>query len=366
MQVHVVKPGETPALIAASYAGCPKCARDLIAANPHKASITHPNGYTTFTGLHEGEKLNLPRKWFTSEFDQRPKKYFEALPYPDGRTPSTLGDAAAGVLADYATYDAASAAVAALPALNDQAFSAAVAPAAALIDQSVKEADGSSNPAIAAYAAATHAATTWANQLNTGVAATRAGVQGALATALESAQLALQAIYGAQTTPTLPATPIAMPAPTSSGPTLPPSLVSAATAVAGAISSSVNYCAAIAQPGSPANAAMHAFKVSWNAANPLNPVPVDTGNYEQTTADVLTTVLGVPAPRACPPHAAPAPVQQAPATQEQITPPSSSGLSTGAVVSAVAVAAGVVGGAIYLATHPNAPSNPIKRFWSHA
>jgi hypothetical protein len=84
MRMYVVRPGDSPASIAAAYAGCPKCARDLVAAHPHKPTVTLPNGYTTFKTLRAGEVLNLPDKWFTKEFDELPPSYFAALPHPSG------------------------------------------------------------------------------------------------------------------------------------------------------------------------------------------------------------------------------------------------------------------------------------------
>src|SRR6516165_3242049 len=98
MRQYVVHPGDSPATIGIAYAGCPKCAVDLIKANPHKSTRTLPNGFKTFTSLGVGEVLNLPDKWLDGTLDTRPKAYFLALPYADGITPSTLGLAAAGVL----------------------------------------------------------------------------------------------------------------------------------------------------------------------------------------------------------------------------------------------------------------------------
>lgn len=87
MRTYVVQPGDSPAKIAIEFAGCPKCARDLILANPHKAAVQFPNGFLSFRELHVGEKLTLPDKWFSGELDALPPEYFAALPYPDGVTP---------------------------------------------------------------------------------------------------------------------------------------------------------------------------------------------------------------------------------------------------------------------------------------
>ncbi len=87
VRVHEVQAGDSPASIAITHAGCPKCSIDLIRANPHKPTVTYPNGYVTFKELRRGEKLNLPDKWWSKEFDELPSSYFAALPYADGVTP---------------------------------------------------------------------------------------------------------------------------------------------------------------------------------------------------------------------------------------------------------------------------------------
>ena len=367
MRVYEVQPGDTPAKIASrdDMAGCPKCGGiDLVRANPHKESVVHPNGFTTFRELRAGEKLNLPDKWFSKEFDERPKAYFAALPYPDGVTPSTLGDAAAGVLGDYATYDTAVAKLAQLVPMDNQSFSASVDGAIVPLDQSVKEADASSVPAIAAYGQATHASTNWAHQQNQSLVAAlaandqaaaataRLAVQAALTTALSSAQLALQSVYGGGTTPT-PSVPL----PSS---TFPAVIVAAAQAAASAISADPNVCASIAQPGSAANSAVHVFKTAWNAANPNNRVPINTGTYDQATADVLKSVLGS-APSACAPRApSPSPVPPPP-SPSLIAPPQSAGMSTGAVLGIGLIGIAAAGAAIYLATTVSPKKKPTPR-----
>lgn len=86
MRTYVVQPGDSPAKIAIEFAGCPKCARDLVLANRHKPMFTHPNGFITFQDLRVGETLWIPDKWFSEEFDRLPPEYFAALPHPDGIT----------------------------------------------------------------------------------------------------------------------------------------------------------------------------------------------------------------------------------------------------------------------------------------
>jgi len=359
---HIVQAGDSPASIAAFYAGCPKCARDLLAEHPHRETISYPNGYRTFkVPLRVGERLRLPEKWFSGELDKRPKSYFASLPHPDGVTPSKLGALAAGVLGDFATYDAASATAASLSKMSDIVFSNAVDGACTLIDQSVHEADGSATPGIAAYAQAVHTATNAARQRNQDLVAAitagdqasatkaRADIQADLATAIDAAQLALQAVYGNA----------APPAPPSSTPVPQDTIIAVARAAAAAMAADPNFCSSVAQAGSAVNSAVHAFKNAWNAANPGNPVPINTGTYEQATADVLTKLLGS-APPACPARGH-IPPSIPGGGGGGITPPQpSEGLSTGALVGISLLGVGAVGGAIYLAMR-EAPRKPRVR-----
>jgi len=189
-------------------AGCPKCAVDLVRANPHKKAKRLPNGFLTFEELRVGEKLRLPEKWFNGELDRRPKAYFAALPYHDGVKTSSLGALADGLLGDYVTFDSAADKVIALAQLSDQAFTTAVLTTGALINQSVAEVARSTNPAVAAYAQATGIAVNSAGgHASDLIAALAAGDQAAAAkarldaqnellTALDSARLGLYAVYG--------------------------------------------------------------------------------------------------------------------------------------------------------------------------
>lgn len=225
MRIYEVQPGDTPASIAAqdAHAGCPKCSIDLIAANPHKPTRTHPNGYVTFRELRAGEKLNIPDKWASKEFDALPPSYFAALPFPDGVTPG---------------------------------------------------------------------------KRTTGV-----------------------------------------------GETFSPELVAAAKQADAAIAASAGYCDDVARVGTPVNSAVHAFKLAWNATQP-DKVPINTGNYESATAEALRRVLG----EAFEPCAARrVSVPRAPTPSPVIvTPPSPSKVSTGNMVGYGLLAAGAVGGGIYL------------------
>jgi hypothetical protein len=236
MRLHEVQPGDSPASIAIAHVGCPKCAIDLVRANPHKETVTHPNGFVTFKDLHVGENLNLPDKWWSKEFDELPPSYFAALPHPDGVTPPKVPT---GVLGD----------------------------------------DVTSSP-----------------------------------------------------------------------------VVTAAQAATAAIAADSSYCASVAHPGSAVNAAVHSFKTVWNAANPGSPVPINTGNYEQATADAITRVLGT-APAACAARSTPfqPPFVTPPQKQDQ-------GLGTGTVVALGLLGIGAVGAAIYLVVSEEpAPAPRVRR-----
>lgn len=345
-----MQPGDSPAGIASrdTMAGCPKCAIDLVRANPHKPAVAFPNGYATFKSLVPGEKINLPDKWFDGSLDSRPHAYFAALPYADGVTPSMLGAAAAGVLADYAALDTASAKVSALAAMGDQPFHDAVEDTASAVDASVQDISGTGSPAIyaAPYAQDVKKATARARASNVDLAAAiaanndssfniRNDILHDFSSAMSSARLALQAFYG----DTPPATTVS----TSDG--FPTNIVTAAHAAADAIAADPNYCASVAQPGSAVNAAVHAFKTAWNSSQSTS-VPIGTSSYEQQTADALAKVIGA-APTACAPHVVSSTHPPAPAPVT-ITKPQE--LSTGAVVSIGLLGAGVVGGAVYLST----------------
>lgn len=201
-------------------AGCPKCAIDLVLANPHKPTVVHPNGFKTFREMTVGERLVLPEKWFDGTLDDRPPAYFAALPYHDGMTPSTLGDAAAGVLADYASIDAIVAQISALPQLNDQEFATTATVLGNMIDQAVAQAGSVPQAQQAAAAAewvrgrALQMAGSIINNDTAAIGAARTEIQNVLLTGLDDARGALKTYY-AQKTPTPPPhVPTPPPAPT--------------------------------------------------------------------------------------------------------------------------------------------------------
>lgn len=366
-------------------AGCPKCAIDLVRANPHKESTVHPNGFATFKTLRAGEKLNLPSKWFNGDLESRPRAYFAALPHYDGVTPGKFGVGAPNVLNDYAALDAASAKVGALAVLGDQAFAAAVNGAADAVDTSIREiGDATTVPTVyaAPYARDARTATNQARQYNATVldSAIAAGdtqeafqarteILKKLSSALGSSRLALQAFYGDGGQPAPPPDVVKVdigpatidPAPevqVSIGPaaidpasTTPATVVAAAQAAAVAMGADANYCASVAQPHSAVNSAVHAFKTAWNIANPSAAVPIGTSKYEQATADAITRVLGS-APVAC---GAVAPGAQPPPPLDLVVPPQEKNLGVGGVLGLGLLGAGVVGGAIYFATRARTP-----------
>lgn len=354
MRTYVVQPGDSPGSIAARFAGCPKCAgADLPGANPHKPTVTYPNGFRTFRTLDVGETISLPDKWFDGSLDSRPPAYFQALPYADGVTPSPLGVGAAGVLGDFAVLDQATQKLAALAAMDDPTFSSNVGSVGSTIDAAVHEAYGSQNAQAAGLAQTVQDGTQWAWTRNGDLATAlansdiatvtqaRLDIQGALTTALNNARLALGALY-AQPTP---------------GGGFSPTLVSAAQALANAVAADPNYCASVAQAGSAVNAAVHDFKAAWNGSQ-VPPVPVDTGNYEAATANAVMQVFGS-APVPCsggapqPQPRPPAPSPPKPYVAPPQPPPVAvvkQGLSTGAVLGIGLAAAATVGGIAYAAT----------------
>lgn len=360
MQTYVVQPGDSPALIAAKHAGCPKCAADLIPANTHKPTVTMPNGFKTFRSLHHGEVLNLPDKWFSPGFEKLPPAYFAALPYADGVTRGALG-----TLGDYPDLDVATSKVGALAAMGDLDFNAVVGDAGAAIDAAVKEAYGSANAQAAQIAQSVQDGTRWAwqrnNELTTAIQlgdsgtinTVRLDIMNALSTALGNARLALGAYYG----PSAP-TPTVVSVPVVTRPSYPANVTGAAQSAAAAIAADAGYCASVARAGTAVNAAVHAFKSAWNAAYPESAVPIGTGTYDAATAGALAQVLG-----SGPPACGAQPVRPPPPPAHVIAPIASApakGLSTGAVVGIGLLAAGTVGGLAYATTRKRRPR--VRRY----
>lgn len=370
MRQYVVQPGDSPASIAAQdqHAACPKCAIDLVMANPGKERVVYPNGFTTFKDLRAGEILDLPDKWFTAAFDQLSPAYFKVLPFADGKTRGSIG-----ALGDYPDLDVATSKVAALAAMDNATFANAVGDAGSAINAAVREAYGSPNTVAATAAQSVQAGTQWAWQRNQDLSAAlapgapidvtattqaRLDIQNALSTALGNARVALNDFYGPS-----PATPGAAPssggfAPVvvrpSAAATYPAAVVSAAQATVSAIGGDPSYCTSVARSGSAVNAAVHAFKTAWNAANPSNPVPIGTGTYDATTATALANVVGA-APNACGAQPAPVrpPVPPHPLPVADAAP--SGGMSTAAVAGLGLLGGAVVGATVYLVTRKPAP-----------
>lgn len=347
MRTYVVKPGDSPASIAArdDMAGCPKCSIELPRANPGRPTVVRPNGFVTFLELRVGETINLPDEWFDPAREQLPPTYYKILPHPDGVTRGSLG----GTLGDFPELDDAVTAVAKLAALDDAAFTAAVADASARVAAAVKEAQNSAHSVDAATKArSVQDAAQWAAQRNRDLAAAvaagdraavtraRLDIQNSLSTALGNARLAILAHY-----------PSASPTAASSD------LQAAARAAAAAIAADPNYCTSVTHPGTPVNAAVHRFKLAYNATQSPK-VPVGTGTYEVATTVALAQVLGS-APSACGPGQRPVPAPRPPPPltprqlqkqQERLTPPSDRSWPVGPV--ALAVTLGAAAGAITL------------------
>jgi len=202
VRTYVVRPGDSPAKIAIQFAGCPKCAVDLIKANPHKEAVRYPNGFLSFRELRAGEKLELPEKWFSGALDRLPPAYFAALPHPDG---VTLPKGRFGTLGDYATLEQANLAVSSLASKADDAFVIDAKGAADLIDEAVQEVRDESTTA--KYAQPVKTATDWARAAaldllsaiqdgdKNAATSARLDTQNALSTALGAAQISLEAYY---------------------------------------------------------------------------------------------------------------------------------------------------------------------------
>lgn len=368
MRQYVVQPGDSPASIAAQdqHAGCMKCAIDLVVANPHKARVAHPNGFTTFRDLRAGEVLNLPDKWFTPAFDQLSPAYFKVLPFADGRTRGSIG-----ALGDYPDLDVATGKVAALAAMDNATFASSAGDAGSAIDAAVKEVYGSTNAVAAQAAQNVQDGTQWAWQRNQALAAAiaagdsatvtqaRLDVQSALATALGNARVALNDFYGpSPATPGAPASgggsaPVVVRPPSS----YPAAVVSAAQAAIAAIAADSNYCTSVGRAGTAVNSAVHAFKIAWNASQSPT-VPVGTGTYESATAAALGQVLGGAPPAACV-GGVPSPWAAPPGSP--VADDAGGGLSTAAVAGIAALGAVVVGGVAYVAMRPRRRSGSDAR-----
>jgi len=60
---YIVRPGDTPTLIAETYTGDGTRFQELVMSNPQKSSYATPGGARTFTSLVVGERLQLPAGW---------------------------------------------------------------------------------------------------------------------------------------------------------------------------------------------------------------------------------------------------------------------------------------------------------------
>ncbi len=68
-------------------------------------------------------------------------------------------------------------------------------------------------------------------------------------------------------------------------------LTTIANTALAALRADPNYCTSVKRAGTPVNTAIHNFKAAWNAANPTNPVPINTGNYEPIVQIALALAL---------------------------------------------------------------------------
>lgn len=357
MRSYVVQPGDSPAKISGKYAGCSKCARDLVRVNAHKPSLKAQNGFTTFKTLHVGETLNLPDKWFSPKFDAVPSRYFSALPHPDGRTPSTLGLAAIGVLNDYSALDSASSKITDLANLPDSSFADVAITAADDLSKSVQEViAGATATSPAAVASALNAqasafdakaratAMNAALAIGTPVTAMRPQIKDVLSAGLDNAHAALNAFHAGPST--IPVTTAPIPSALQTLISLDPCAQQNATAVCAAqllmgISPDGKYgdsTAAAARALSP-NAPPPCFpRPAWWAPTGVKNCP----GLPATSSPLPPIVIPLPS----------SPSTQSPPTSTPIASAQKEGLSTAGILGLGLLGAGVVGGAIYVAMNP--------------
>ena len=183
------------------------------------------------------------------------------------------------------------------------------------------------------------------------IAHARLDIQNSLSTALGNARLAMLA----QSTSAAPST-------------FSSELQTAAKGAAAAIAADPNYCTSVTHPGNPVNAAVHRFKLAWNASQTPK-VPIGTGTYEVATTVALAQVNGS-APSACganqrpvPAPKPPPPLPQSKRDEDLDAPNLSSGWSVGKVIFGVAIAGAAAGGVAFLVTRPSKPSRgqPVTR-----
>ena len=138
-----------------------------------------------------------------------------------------------------------------------------------------------------------------------------------------------------------------------------PTAVSDAAAIAvSALLADPNYCANVGVSGTAVNIGVHNFKQAYNdwvaggdPTAPSSPLPIDTGKYENVTADALASLNagGQTAPPGCDGYVPPAPPPTPPTPPP--TPPvvASSGLPGWAkILIYLLIAGGVIAGGIWL------------------
>jgi hypothetical protein len=200
------------------HAGCPKCASfDLTRANGHKDTVAHRNGFVTFRDLRVGEELFLPEKWFDPAFaddNLYPPAYFASLPYADGVTPSPFGEMAPVILSHFRALDDAAEQVRDLDERDGVEFLSCAPRTAAEIIAAASPAFSSENADAGWHAQYAKDVADWAIKGAQALSADlalrspehfagmRAEIQDALESALYSARLALQAMYGSLQPPT--------------------------------------------------------------------------------------------------------------------------------------------------------------------
>jgi len=164
---------------------------------------------------------------------------------------------------------------------------------------------------------------------------------------------ALPAIPGVPNPPPAPL-PAPPPAPIPSAPAA--SLSDRASQALAALNASTDHCGDVKRPGSAVNTTVHNFKLAWNAANPGNPVPVNTSNYEQVVADAISNTTGSVAPPGCMVIRRELPQ---PPPDHHLVLPEKAGISTGALIAGGIGAVALIGVAAVAA---NAGKKPSVRY----
>ncbi len=359
MRTYTVAANDSPASIAARFAGCPRCGSDLIGANPSKPAVTLPNGFRTFQSLRIGETINLPEAWFNGQHDALPAAYFARLPNADGVS-FGVGDAAIAqgrwqppTYPEHHRHGA----IRHVPIIEQVTWP--TPGPFGCPDGTVYEPISKLCIPAPVQVEIAKAETIPPTQLPT----TFRRVKGwEMPTPFNCPAGTVYEPISKLCIPTY--RPVENPmflhrqrrsAGVGADPLVTPTddaLTTAALDLASTLNGDPNYCASVAVDGTAVNSAVHNFKLAWNAAGGT-PVPVGTGNYEPSVSAALASVLGptVPTFPGCPARGGTGPMPpQPPIGPLPPAPKKDPGLSTAGMAGLALLAAGTVGGVVYLAS----------------